>query len=54
MDYKHARKLHNGDEVLRKSDGEPLMVLSIEEHIGRKTVLIYCDDGQEYHHREVK
>jgi hypothetical protein len=30
MIYRHAKKLHNGDEVIDKATGESVRVLSIE------------------------
>ena len=54
MNYRTARKLHNEDEVIRKDDGESLYVVSTKDNRETKTVMILCNDGQEYHHTEVK
>lgn len=54
MNYKTAVKLHNEDEVIRKSDGRSLYVLSVEHYPERHAVLLHCDDGNVYHHRDVK
>ena len=54
MTYRAAKKLHNEDEVIRKSDGCPLYVVSTEHHPDEKAVFIFCDDGDCYHHKEVR
>lgn len=54
MNYRMAKKLHNEDEVVRKADGCPLYVLSVEHCPERHAVLLHCDDGNVYHHREIK
>jgi hypothetical protein len=38
MTFANAKKLHNEDEVAIKE----------------KTVTVLCDDGNEYHHKEIK
>ena len=52
MTYGAARKLHNEDEVTRKSDGSVLTVLSVE--ITDKAVMVFCNDGKTYHHAEIR
>lgn len=54
MTYSAAKKLHNGNEVLRKSDGCPLYVTNTEHHTDKKTILIFCNDGECYHHKDIK
>ena len=52
MTFANAKKLHNEDEVTIKETGVTLSVISTE--IKDKTVTILCDDGNEYHHKEIK
>ena len=52
MTFANAKKLHNEDEVTIKETGVILTVISTE--VKEKTVTILCDDGNEYHHREIK
>ena len=52
MTFTNAKKLHNEDEVTIKKTGVILTVISTE--VKEKTVTILCDDGNEYHHREIK
>ena len=54
MKYKDALKLRYGDEVLNKKTGLAIVVSFIERYEKDKTVYVFCDDGNEYHHREVK
>ena len=57
MRYEYAKKLHNGDEVLRKKDGASLMLLNISTEItdfGKKLIILECDDGNTYYHTDVK
>ena len=54
MRYQNAAKLHNEDEVIRKSDGASLHVISTVVNEPGKAVIILCDDGNEYHHRDVR
>lgn len=54
MTYRDAKKLHNEDEVIRKSDGAVLRVVAVDDYPKVKTISILCDDGNAYHHREVK
>lgn len=54
MLYRHAKKLHNEDEVTRKSDGRVLVVTSVEIDPDAKSVIVYCDDGNGYRHREIR
>lgn len=53
MTYPQAKKLHNGDEILRKSDGRSLFVVATENNAEQKYVLITCDDGNDYLHTEI-
>ena len=46
------KKLHNEDEVTIKATGVILAVVSTT--IKEKTVTIFCDDGNEYHYKEIK
>ena len=52
MTYKFAKQLHNEDEVTVKETGCVLTVVSVD--IQKKAVIVMCDDGNEYHHRELK
>lgn len=52
MDYRHAKKLHNEDEILIKATGETLRVVEVE-NTGR-AVIVVCDDGHAYHHRDIR
>lgn len=52
MRYRNAKKLHNGDEVSVKKTGLVQQVLTVERP-DEKTILVYCDDGCTYHHREI-
>ena len=63
MNIRHAKKLHNGDEVLDKATGESIRVLSVETHDefpgpGGEAVYIEGVGGKngygEWHHRRVK
>ena len=52
MTFANAKNLHNEDEVTIKETGVILSVISTE--IKEKTVSILCNDGNEYHHKEIK
>ena len=55
MKYVDARKLHNEDEVTVKETGEVLTVIDAyqpDENV--KVILVECDDGNTYHHRDIK
>jgi len=52
MTYRQAKKLHNGDEVTIKESDRVMTVVSTEIH--DKAVIIMVDDGNMYHHRDVK
>jgi len=54
MTYQAAKKLHNEDEVIRKEDDVSLYVIDIEIDEINKNVWILCDDGNNYHHDDVK
>ena len=54
MKYKDASKLHNNDEVIVKKTGEILRVSFIERYEKEKSIFVFCDDGNEYHHRELR
>jgi hypothetical protein len=54
MVYRNALKLHKGDEVTIKKTGYVMMVVTTETQLGRKNVNIMCEDGNWYHHTEVK
>ena len=54
MTYRHAKKLNNGDAVTIKKTGQVMRVVSTEVQLGRKNVSIMCEDGNWYHHTEVK
>jgi len=53
MTYKKATRLHSGDEVTVKETGAVLMVLFIENRLGRREVAVTCEDGYTYHHTEL-
>lgn len=52
MLYRNAKKLHNEDAVIRKSDNCSLIVCSVK--VMEKDIFLTCDDGNIYHHKEVK
>ena len=52
MTYAQAKKLHNGDEVTIKESDRVMTVVTTEVH--KKVVIIMLDDGNMYHHRDVK
>ncbi len=54
MIYRNAKALHKGDEVTIKKTGQIMMVVFTEVQLGRKNVNIMCEDGNWYHHTEVK
>lgn len=54
MTYRDARKLHNEDEVIRKSDGAVLIVKAVDDYPKSRRVILTCDDGQTYDHIEVR
>ena len=54
MTYNFAKKLHKGDRVTIKKTGYGMIIIATEVQLGRKNVSILCDDGNWYHHREVK
>lgn len=55
MTFRNAKKLHNEDEVTIKTTGETLWVLNAwVPDDNSKVVLIECDDGNTYHHTEVR
>lgn len=55
MTYENAKKLHSGDEVMVKSGRRPFPCLTVVEVlIEHKNIYVYCDDGNSYHHRELK
>ena len=54
MVYRNALKLHKGDEVTIKKTGCIMMVVTTETQLGQKNVNIMCEDGNWYHHTEVK
>ena len=51
MTYSAAKDLHNADEVLIKKTGAVKTVICTE--VEDKTVLVTCDDGNVYTHREI-
>lgn len=44
MKYRDAKNLHNGDQVIRKEDGVPLIVIDIQVYGQYKKVIINCTD----------
>lgn len=55
MTFREAKKLHNEDEVTIKETGAILTVLDAYINPSNpKQVLIECDDGNTYVHKEVK
>lgn len=53
MLYKYAKDLHNGDEVIIKHTNEIVTVIGITYKDDKK-IIIMCDDGNEYHHKDIK
>lgn len=55
MTFANAKKLQNGDEVIIKCGRRPFPCLKVVEVlIEGKNVFAYCEDGNSYHHRELK
>lgn len=57
MTFRNAKKLHNEDEVTIKETGRVLRVLNayvLDDPLFTKCVLIECEDGNTYHHTEVR
>ena len=59
MKFDDAKKLHNEDEVIIKKTGRALQVISTEVYEKNKNnnfnaVIVYCEDGNKYHHTEIK
>ena len=57
MTFRDAKNLHNEDEVTIKATGQVLRVLNayvLDDPMFTKCVLIECEDGNTYHHTEVK
>lgn len=57
MRFRDAKKLHNEDEVTVKKTGEVRTVLKayvIDDPLFAKAVIVECDDGNSYHHTEVR
>ena len=52
MRYRDAKKLHNEDQIRVKKTGRVLSV--VETDVTSKNVTVLCDDGNEYHHTEIK
>lgn len=52
MTYHNAKKLHNKDEIAVKETNTVLTVISTT--VNDKTVIVECDDGNKYHHRDIK
>lgn len=52
MNYYQAKKLHNEDEVIVKETGENLQV--IKTRICPKKVLVMLENGEVYHHTQIK
>ncbi|WP_286077157.1 hypothetical protein [Thomasclavelia cocleata] len=51
MNKNVAEKLHSGDEVKIKKTGEIKTV--IETDVTNKSVVVTCDDGEKYHHKDL-
>lgn len=54
MQYRYAKKLHNEDEVTIKKTGEIRTVIETVDYFKEKFVLITLNDGNTYHHTEIK
>lgn len=56
MRYKYATKLHNEDEVTLKKTNQTLTVLYTEvcNDTPKPAVLVTCNDGNTYHHTEIR
>ena len=55
MTFANAKKLQSGDEVIIKCGRRPFSCLRVVEVlIEGKNVFAYCEDGNSYHHRELK
>ena len=55
MTFANAKKLQSGDEVIIKCGRHPSSCLRVVEVlIEDKNVFAYCEDGNSYHHRELK
>jgi hypothetical protein len=55
MKYRYAKQLHNGDEVTIKETGAVLTVVeAYKPEPTKNTIIVLCDDGNEYHHRDIR
>lgn len=55
MTFRNAKKLHNEDEVTIKETGNILRVLDAYVNLfNSKQILIKCEDGNTYTHKEIK
>lgn len=59
MRYIDAKKLQNGDEVMIKATKNIVRVINIysprpTNMINRKVISVDCDDGNTYHHTELR
>lgn len=59
MIFSNAKKLHNGDKVIVKETGEILTVIQVScprpmNMIQRKEIFVECDDGNTYHHTDIR
>ena len=53
MLFKHAKRLHNEDEVTIKKTGRIMQVVETKVDHDTKQVEIMCEDGNWYNHKEV-
>lgn len=54
MTFVNAKKLHNEDEVIVKRTSEVLTVLQAYLSANEKNVIVKCNDGNTYYHRELR
>lgn len=55
MRYTDAIKLHSGDEVMMKGRGNHVCtVLEVRIDAANRDCFLFCDDGNTFHHTEVK
>ena len=53
MTCAQAKKLRNGDPVIRRSDNRVLYVITTRAPDG-KTVTVTCNDGETYRHADLR
>ena len=50
MLYRHAKKLHTGDEIEMKKSGLVLTVVEVRHDVQRRSVYVLTNSGEWVHH----